>query len=212
MKKALVLVQGINHGIYLKDALLEAGFQQEDYDHIVEVPTEEIFDADIKKDANLWDLIGDAFQFYLYKNKRKQVCKLTRKYIQELYQQGYQIDALAHSLGCQILICCGSQKDDEAIIEINKTTLLASPLGFGLSILRSFIINHAMVFSKNFHSQELNYYWSRKDFVSKIFSEKQETIIQKVSLKHSVYEAPADHSVQKYYNFIKSKISSVVLN
>ena len=212
MKKALVLVQGINHGLYLKDALTEVDFHFNDYDEVVEVPTEAIFDGNkgiIESKFNLWDWVGDAYQFYAYSFRRREVCKLTRKYILDLQNQGFQVDALAHSLGCQILICCGSQKSSKGQIKLENTILLAPPMGLGFVTLRAWIRSHAKKFSKNFYSRKLEYYWSKEDFISKIYDNKVNTLIDNLSYEHANHSTNTDHSVQDFYHYIKSNTRNV---
>lgn len=211
MKKALLLVQGVNHGIYLKDALNEVNFNFANYDEVVEVPTEEVFDGRVLKNkkTNIWDWVGDAYQFYAYRMKRKAVCKLTRNYILDLQENGYEIDAIAHSLGCQILITCGSQKKDHVQVKVNKTILLGSPMGLGFRPLRALIRSQAKRFSKNFYTKQMNYFWSSEDFISKIYDDQVAQITESLNQEYLQIDCKTSHSVQDYYSFIENNSKNV---
>lgn len=202
-KKALVLIQGINNDNYLKKAMVASEYDFSAYSNIKLVQTENEFDKK-KSFVHFIPFVGDSLSdvivFYKDQVGRQAVCRKTRKLIKSLQADGYEVDLLCHSLGCQIALACGDELNP---VKVNKTTFLASPLGIGLPPLRWKVFSHARKFSVNFSTASLFYAWSRKDFVSRKYNTETYEFLQLRSHTPIInYETGTSHNALDYLDSI----------
>lgn len=176
MKRACVYVYGIGKGPYLKQAVQTVNPEfYSRYEYNRQVGTERDFD-----NHKTWayyvpvvgDSINDVFSYFRDDAARIDACRRVRRKIFKLQDQGYLVDLVCHSLGCQIAICSGPNDPQKRNVEVENTYLMASPMGFGINTwplkLRSKVIKHAETYSNGFTTKNLYYYWSNEDLVSKV--------------------------------------------
>ncbi|MDD9897848.1 MAG: hypothetical protein OXU45_02495 [Candidatus Melainabacteria bacterium] len=195
--RAAVLVQGVNSKPYIKEALIEGGLDLSIYEQIREPDTEAIFDQHSFASLGFWDWCGDVFQFYNNIKRRKAACRLVRKAVQELQGQGYEVDIIAHSLGCQIALTCAPQKEGREL-KVKKTIFMGSPMGIIFIPMAWRVRSHAKKYSRNFVTEELEYLWSKNDLMCRSFGSKIIKVLDLVTKSPDDIKSESDHSVQKY--------------
>lgn len=219
MKKALIVVQGINaKDDYLSKNISESPLFKSKYDEIISIPVEEIWDQSlISKFPFLGQNIGDIVQFFKHSKQRKKACKLVRKQIRKMQNESYVVDLLGHSLGCQIILSCGPNKNSANAIEVRNCFLLGSPLGFALNIFKPFdfrnqVEKYARKFFSFFSAEKIHYFYSNKDFVSKVFVETTFDIIEsKGKQAPRVTHTGTKHKSEEYIDFLLTNKDSLLL-
>ncbi|MBT6843190.1 MAG: hypothetical protein HOA17_05265 [Candidatus Melainabacteria bacterium] len=209
MPRAAVLVQGVNSANYIKEALLEGGLDLHDYDKILEPDTEEIFDRHIFSKLGFWDWAGDVIQFYNNLSRRQAACRLVRESILELQAQGYDVDIIAHSLGCQIALCCAPQNKESMLI-VNKVVFMGSPMGIIFIPMAWRILSHAKRYSKNFKTRSLDYLWSKNDWMCRSFNRRIQKVIDQVTSIPEPIESTSKHEVQEYTRDYMKQSKSII--
>lgn len=122
-KKAIVIIQGINtEREYMNPTLpiiksFFEGYVVKEYMH-----TEDIFDGTIT--SKFVDR-ADFIPYFFNKKKRLEVCKLVNEKIATLTALGYEVDVLAHSLGCIIALQSGRKSIP---LLVNRMITLQSPI------------------------------------------------------------------------------------
>jgi len=152
----LIVIQGIGSNNYFYKEVL-ASKVSNNYNKIINVPTEEVFDSSSHKNPFIWDVLGDLWYFYNNENVRKQVCNLTREYI----KANSPCDVVCHSLGCQIFLTCGKWEDKPSV---EKAYLLGSPLGF--FGFRGIVLDHLSRYGFNVEYKALDYVYGKYDPVA----------------------------------------------
>tara|TARA_R110000868_G_scaffold129841_5_gene339047 strand:- start:1359 stop:1976 length:618 start_codon:yes stop_codon:yes gene_type:complete len=123
VKKALIIVQGINtQREYMKPTLKLVKKFFNRYDAIEYTHTEDIFDGTIT--AKFVDQ-ADFIPYFFRGKKRKEVCKLVNEKIATLSALGFEVDVLAHSLGCIIALQSGRKLIP---LNVNRMITLQSPI------------------------------------------------------------------------------------
>lgn len=213
-KRALVAVQGINSENYILHELVYSKFPREDYQKIVAIPTEEIFDRTIPDwikvvpFLNKWydQYYADLHAFFGDKEARINACRFVRNQIKALQNDGFTVDVIAHSLGTIITICSGPQTG--ALLQVNNFFCYNSPLGFGIApggmMVRAFVRK----FMRNFIAKKLEYIYSSKDVISRDYKSAVGEIINQLGvLPKSKFDTLQDH---KLSHNISERYSAVV--
>lgn len=200
--KALILIQGVNSKLYGLESLRRAKIDTGEYNHVLEINSESVFDRKLIKwlpRMPYWDKFGDIFKYYIQKKKRKEICKMVRRAIKSFQKEGFNVDIFAHSLGCQIALSCGSQKDNDPV-KIHKLVLMGSPMGFTRWLVgaAAFVRKHTRKYLKNFHALKIEYVWSSKDPVSKYVNNKIINILEAATAiegaEPDTFKSESDHS------------------
>lgn len=212
-RRALVIVQGINKGLYLKRDIEDVNkpFINR-YDEATLINSEKVFDNH-KTWAYYIPFIGDSLNdilvYYKQKEARAKVCRKVRNKILKLQSNGYKVDLVCHSLGCQIALCSGPSNTNKPVLKVNKTYLMGSPLGIGFNTwplaLRSKVIKHTEEHGNNFKSDKIIYLYSNEDFVSKRSKKDKRvfTLLQSFSNKPIVTkDLDVDHDAIFYAQFL----------
>lgn len=210
MKTALVVVQGINKDSkYLFRNVKESKWLREKFDKIVHVNTEAEFDkAWFTKlpwvgKSFIGQSIGDVWTFYKNKAARIKICNKVRDKIKELQGEGYTVDALGHSLGCQIILCAGPQYSDASPLELRHCILMGSPLGFVFAPASWKVYRHTKKYSANFHAGKITYLWSKKDPVCNDVHKRDSKLLAKLSNRLHIVEGSHKHDDEKYLKTLK---------
>lgn len=198
-KKALVLVQGISRSSYIKKDIEKFKSEFSGYDLIKVAPTESIFDKSII--SKISDRFGDVVQYFKSHNQRKLACTVVRNQIRTLQNDGYEVDVLAHSLGTLMTLTCGGLDGSKnPLVEVNKVMLFACPLGMkvpGMPI-GLYVRNHTRKYIQNFKAKEIQYTWSKRDFVSASWSKAIKDILLLASPNVQSLELDCDHALEHY--------------
>lgn len=119
-KKTLILVQGINRGTYLKEAVKKSNFNLDNYDKIVEPDTEGVLDKhEWFKWLPLVDRLGDLN--YIFDKRIKQEChNEIQKAIRREASLGKVVDIIGHSLGTLMVL--------ESAVEADNVFFIGCPL------------------------------------------------------------------------------------
>lgn len=121
-KRACVIVQGISEKRrYMKTSSKVVNGYIDKYDKDEYIDTESIFDRGwFSKLFDKWDFIP----YFLNGARRKAVCRIVNKTIVDLHNDGYEVDVIAHSLGCVIALQSGRKKFK---VNINNLICLQPP-------------------------------------------------------------------------------------
>jgi len=200
-KKALLLVQGINEGKYIKDEVLQSNFDTSSFDKIKVIDTEGIYDRSKKNPLlfwrrnKIWDKYGDVIQFYVtpFSNKRKAICRRIRDRVKALQGEGYEVSVLAHSLGTTMVM---SSK-----VRIHDFYCFGSPVGFFIGFLRGFILNHLKRFIKHFSVVNFMFCSSPNDKVCSKLTKGFFKLVNKANVGiFSNYNLQSNHDLTDYLN------------
>jgi|CXWL01.1.fsa_nt_gi hypothetical protein len=223
MKKALLTVQGINENpSYLHSHVVKKFDIVNKYDLIENAETELVFDkawyTRIPVLGGHWfsQRIGDVIQFFTQKESRKAACRKVRNKILSLQERGYVVDIVAHSLGCQIVLCCGPS--NKMPIAARNLFLMAPPLGFGINLakplnFRDKIVEHTKKFGHRISFENVCAFWSQKDLVCRALGKDlaaRNEIISVTNKSISFTETKTGHSDEEYLNFVVDKLTTLV--
>lgn len=208
--RALVVVQGISkkHGYLAKELYEEAaGTIVKAYDVIAPVNTDQFF-AKISNIPSkiLGPVLSDVWNYYTNGKARREACREVRKTITELQSKGFEVDILAHSLGTVITLCSGGNSPARAVSVVN-VYLLACPLGIGNLFARMKTNGHTERYSNNFVCKNLFYFWSEKDYVSKILKGRTLDILKARSVNPPItHHTGTDHASSEYLECLVSEM------
>lgn len=156
-KKALLIIQGINKNpkyIQLTGPL--KSYIDEKYDTVEYSDTEKIFDK------GWFSKISDKLDFipyFLSKKRRLAICRHVNEKINTLNLLGYDVDVLAHSLGCVI----GLQSGREYFpVKVNKFIALCSPTHS--FFYGGFVRSRVNKYSSNITIENIIFTYNKKDF------------------------------------------------
>lgn len=155
-KKALLIIQGISTTReYMKlDTPIIAAYAAK-YDSIEYMYTEDIFDKGWF--SKMFDKL-DFIPYFLNKKKRLEVCRLVNDKVASFEVLGYQVDILAHSLGCIIAMQCGRQKIP---VNVNKLVALQSPTNS--KIYGWYVRGQVLKYSDSIKINKLIVTWNKDD-------------------------------------------------
>lgn len=155
-KKALLIVQGINtkrNYMTTKSPIINEFFNT--YDSVEYVYTEDIFDKTWF--SKLFDKF-DFIPYFLNKKKRLEVCRLVNEKIGSFIILGYDVDVLAHSLGCVIAMQSGREKFP---ISVGNMICLQPPTNSKL--YGGYVRSQVLKYSADIDIKNLVITWNTKD-------------------------------------------------
>ena len=158
-KKALLVVQGINTDreyIKPKGAVIEQFFKK--YDDVEYVYTEDVFDKSWF--SKLFDKF-DFIPYFLSEKRRIEVCRAVNEKIKTFELLGYDIDVLAHSLGCVIALQSG-RKD----FPITIGTLIALQPPTNNKVYGWYVRSQVIKYSADITINKLLVTWNEEDTVA----------------------------------------------
>lgn len=206
-KRALIAVQGINSDNYILHELTSSKFPRENYQKIVAIPTEEIFDRTIPGFIKMipyfnkfYDqYLADIRAFFKDKEARMNACRFVRNQIKALQNDGYTVDVIAHSLGTIIVMCAGPQTG--RLLEVNSFLCYNSPLGFGIFPGGILVRSFTRKFMRNFKAVKLEYIYSSKDVISRDYKSPVAEIINELTIHpKSKFDTLQDHRLLRNIN------------
>lgn len=155
-KRALVLIQGINtKSKYMKPKTKHVDLFLDQYDAVEYVNTEEIFDRGWF--SKLFDKL-DFIPYFVSDRRKKDVCRAVNAKVAELQILNYEVDILAHSLGCVIAMQSGRKSIP---IQVNNFIALQSPVHN--KVYGWFVRDKIREHSKYLHINNLYHTYNKKD-------------------------------------------------
>lgn len=192
--KVLILVQGINSGIYLKEAVKNSNLDLSVYDKVIQVKTEKLLDMSwVSKLPFIGDKHGDYVQYFLSKSRRKKLSRLVRQLITVLRIKYDVVDVIAHSLGSVIALTSKTS--------VNNFYSLGSPLSFKNSWLGAFVRYHTKKYLKLDVTNNFYYAYSPKDIVCSHYNKKVAKLLQ--DYKVEPIKSDSRHSADEYLDDIE---------
>jgi hypothetical protein len=156
-KRALVVIQGINNKQkYMMPTTDKVKAFYAGYDAIEYTQTEKIFDK------GWFAAMFDTFDFIPYftsEEKRKLVCRHVNEQIATLMQLGYEVDVLAHSLGCVIGLQSGRKNIP---IRVENFYALQSPMHN--KIYGDYVADQIIKYSNDLIIGKLHTTYNKKDW------------------------------------------------
>jgi hypothetical protein len=155
-KRALLIVQGINtkrNYMTTKSPIINGFFDS--YDSVEYVYTEDIFDETWF--SRLFDKL-DFVPYFVNKKKRLEVCRLVNEKIGSFALLGYEVDVLAHSLGCIIAMQSGRSK-----FPVSVTNMICLQPPTNSKLYGGYVRSQVLKYSANINIHNLIITWNTKD-------------------------------------------------